>query len=85
MMEHVGIGHFDEYFLKIRELLTPDGYAFIHCIGRMSQPGTTGPFNRKYIFPGAHVRALSETFAARSAVVCGAMTWKCCDCIITTG
>jgi cyclopropane-fatty-acyl-phospholipid synthase len=64
MMEHVGIGHFDEYFLKIRELLKPDGYAFIHCIGRMSQPGTTGPFIRKYIFPGAYVPALSETFAA---------------------
>ena len=64
MMEHVGIGHFDEYFLKIRELLTPDGYAFIHCIGRMSQPGTTGPFIRIYIFPGAYVPALSETFAA---------------------
>ena len=40
------------------------GYAFIHCIGRMSQPGTTGPFIRKYIFPGAYVPALSETFAA---------------------
>ena len=64
MMEHVGIGHFDEYFLKIRELLKPDGYAFIHCIGRMSQPGTTGPFIRKYIFPGAYVPALSETFSA---------------------
>ena len=64
MMEHVGIGHFDEYFLKIRELLTPDGYAFIHCIGRMSQPGTTGPFIREYIFPGAYVPALSETLAA---------------------
>ncbi|MGA7031386.1 MAG: class I SAM-dependent methyltransferase, partial [Pseudolabrys sp.] len=64
MMEHVGIGHFDEYFLKIRELLSPDGYAFIHCIGRMSQPGTTGPFIRKYIFPGGYVPALSETFAA---------------------
>jgi cyclopropane fatty-acyl-phospholipid synthase-like methyltransferase len=35
-----------------------------HCIGRMSQPGTTGPFIRKYIFPGAYVPALSETFAA---------------------
>jgi cyclopropane fatty-acyl-phospholipid synthase-like methyltransferase len=68
MMEHVGIGHFDEYFLKIRELLTPDGYAFIHCIGRMSQPGTTGPFIRKYIFPGAYVPALSETFAATELV-----------------
>ena len=30
----------------------------------MSQPGTTGPFIRKYIFPGAYVPALSETFAA---------------------
>jgi len=64
MMEHVGAGHFDEYFRKIRELLTPDGYAFIHCIGRMSPPGTTGPFIRKYIFPGGYVPALSETFAA---------------------
>jgi cyclopropane-fatty-acyl-phospholipid synthase len=62
-MEHVGIGHFGEFFLKTRELLKPDGYAFIHCIGRMSQPGTTGPFIRKYILPGAYVPALSETFA----------------------
>jgi len=30
----------------------------------MSQPGTTGPFIRKYIFPGAYVPALSEVFAA---------------------
>lgn len=64
MMEHVGIGHFDEYFATIRKLLTDDGYAFLHCIGRMSQPGTTGPFVRKYIFPGAYVPALSEVFAA---------------------
>ena len=64
MMEHVGIGHFDEYFRKIRELLTNDGYAFVHCIGRMSPPGTTGPFIRKYIFPGGYVPALSEVFAA---------------------
>lgn len=64
MMEHVGIGHFDEYFGKVRELLTDDGYAFIHCIGRNKPPGTTGPFIRKYIFPGAYVPALSEVFAA---------------------
>jgi cyclopropane-fatty-acyl-phospholipid synthase len=64
MMEHVGIGHLDEYILKIRELLKPDGYAFIHCIGRMSPPGTTGAFILKYIFPGGYVPALSETFAA---------------------
>lgn len=64
MMEHVGIGHLDEYFGKIRELLTDDGYAFIHSIGRMSPPGTTGPFIRKYIFPGAYVPAISETTAS---------------------
>src|SRR5665213_154388 len=75
MMEHVGIGHFDEYFMKIRELLKPDGYAFIHCIGRMSQPGTTGPFIRRYIFPGGYAPALSETFAAteRCGLWCGDM------------
>lgn len=44
MMEHVGIGHFAEYFSKIGELLTEDGYALVHCIGRMTPPGTTGPF-----------------------------------------
>lgn len=64
MMEHVGFGHFDAYFRKIRELLTDDGYAYIHCIGRTSPPGTTGPFIRKYIFPGSYVPSLSEVFAA---------------------
>ena len=64
MMEHVGIGHFDEYFGKIRGVLADDGYAFLHCIGRNTPPGTTGPFIRKYIFPGAYVPALSEVFAA---------------------
>lgn len=64
MMEHVGIGHIDEYFAKIRNLLTPGGFAFVHSIGRMTQPGTTGPFIRKYIFPGGYVPALSEVFAA---------------------
>ena len=64
MMEHVGIAHFDEYFAKIGSLLKDDGYAFIHCIGRMSPPGTTGPFIRKYIFPGGYSPALSEVLAA---------------------
>jgi cyclopropane-fatty-acyl-phospholipid synthase len=64
MMEHVGIGHFGEYFSKIGELLTEGGYALIHCIGRMSPPGTTGPFIRKHIFPGVYTPSLSEVFAA---------------------
>ncbi|MBR0655536.1 SAM-dependent methyltransferase [Plastoroseomonas arctica] len=64
MMEHVGIGNFDAYFGKIRSLLTDDGFAMVHCIGRMRPPGTTGPFIRKYIFPGGYVPSLSEVFAA---------------------
>ena len=63
MMEHVGIGHFKEFFGQVRALMKPDGYAFIHSIGRMTQPGTTSPFFRKYIFPGGYTPALSETFA----------------------
>ncbi len=62
MMEHVGVGHLDAYFAVVKQLLAPDGYAFVHAIGRMTPPGTTGPFYRKYIFPGGYVPALSEVF-----------------------
>jgi cyclopropane fatty-acyl-phospholipid synthase-like methyltransferase len=64
MMEHVGSGQFDAYFGKIRNLLKVDGFALVHCIGRMRPPSSTGPFIRKYIFPGAYVPSLSEVFAA---------------------
>jgi cyclopropane-fatty-acyl-phospholipid synthase len=64
MMEHVGVAHFDAYFATIRRLLAPGGYALVHAIGRMSPPGSTAPFIRKYIFPGGYVPALSEVFAS---------------------
>lgn len=64
MMEHVGVAHFDEYFATIKRLLAPGGYALVHAIGRMSPPGSTAPFIRKYIFPGGYVPALSEVFAS---------------------
>ncbi|MBX9698903.1 MAG: cyclopropane-fatty-acyl-phospholipid synthase family protein [Acetobacteraceae bacterium] len=64
MMEHVGIGNYEEYFGAVRRLLAPGGFAMIHSIGRMTPPGTTGPFIYKYIFPGGYVPALSEVFAA---------------------
>jgi len=63
MFEHVGIGHFAEYFNAIRELLTDDGVALVHSIGRKGGPSTTGAWIRKYIFPGGYSPALSETFA----------------------
>ena len=75
MMEHVGVGHFDSYFTTIRGLLKEGGFALVHAIGRMSPPGTTAPFIRKYIFPGGYVPALSEVFASLERT--GA--W-CADC-----
>jgi cyclopropane-fatty-acyl-phospholipid synthase len=64
MMEHVGVAYFDEYFRSVKRLLKPGGFAMIHAIGRMSPPGSTAPFIRKYIFPGGYVPALSEVFAS---------------------
>jgi cyclopropane-fatty-acyl-phospholipid synthase len=64
MMEHVGVGYFDEYFATVKRLLKPGGFALIHAIGRMSPPGSTSPFIRKYIFPGGYIPALSEVFAS---------------------
>lgn len=64
MFEHVGINHYNQYFDKVRSLLTPEGVALIHTIGRMEPPGTTDPWIRKYIFPGGYLPALSEMVSA---------------------
>jgi cyclopropane-fatty-acyl-phospholipid synthase len=64
MFEHVGISQFDAYFKKIKELLTDDGIAIVHSIGRKGGPGQTGAWVRKYIFPGGYSPALSETLQA---------------------
>jgi cyclopropane-fatty-acyl-phospholipid synthase len=61
MFEHVGLGQFETYFGKIRDLLTADGIALVHSIGRKGGPGQTGKWIRKYIFPGGYSPALSET------------------------
>ena len=44
----------------MRDLLTDDGVALLHSIGRSDGPGATNPFIRKYIFPGGYSPALSE-------------------------
>ena len=64
MFEHVGRSHHDEFFRKIRELLTEDGVCLLHSIGRMAPPGATSPWLIKYIFPGGYAPSLSETLAA---------------------
>lgn len=60
MFEHVGVGHFAEYFQHAARLLKPDGVFLLHAIGRADGPGATNPFIRKYIFPGGYIPALSE-------------------------
>jgi cyclopropane-fatty-acyl-phospholipid synthase len=60
MFEHVGTPHYGSFFRKLRDLLPDDGVAVLHAIGRMDGPNTTGPWVRKYIFPGAYIPALSE-------------------------
>src|SRR5262249_5384079 len=64
MFEHVGVNHYARFFRKVRELLTEDGIALIHTIGRSQPPAATNPFIAKYIFPGGYIPALSEVTAA---------------------
>ena len=64
MFEHVGIGHYGEYFGGVDHLLAPDGIALIHTIGRLDVPGATNPWIAKYIFPGGYIPALSEMAGA---------------------
>ena len=60
MFEHVGVPHYRDFFAKVKELLTEDGVALLHSIGRMDGPYVTNPWLRKYIFPGGYSPALSE-------------------------
>jgi len=60
MFEHVGVGHYEEFFRKIKDLLSEDGVALLHTIGRADGPGATNPWLAKYIFPGGYTPALSE-------------------------
>ncbi len=60
MFEHVGIGHFPEFFAKVATLLKDDGAAVLHSINRSNGPGATSAWIKKYIFPGGYVPALSE-------------------------
>jgi cyclopropane-fatty-acyl-phospholipid synthase len=64
MFEHVGLRHYPEFFAKVRELLTDDGVAVLHSIGRMDGPSVTNEWIRKYIFPGGYMPALSEVLPA---------------------
>jgi cyclopropane-fatty-acyl-phospholipid synthase len=60
MFEHVGVGHYREFFDTVSRCLQPDGVALLHAIGRGDGPGSTNPWIAKYIFPGGYCPAVSE-------------------------
>lgn len=64
MFEHVGAAHYDTFFARIADLLTEDGVALLHTIGRPDGPGATNAWISKYIFPGGYIPALSEIVAS---------------------
>ncbi|ACB95639.1 SAM-dependent methyltransferase [Beijerinckia indica] len=73
MLEHVGIGSYEEYFAKVKSLLKPDGVMLLHAIGQFDSPTYTNPWIQKYIFPGGYIPALSEVLPAierHGLVVC---------------
>jgi cyclopropane-fatty-acyl-phospholipid synthase len=60
MFEHVGVGHYEQFFRVVKRCLVPDGVALIHSIGRFDGPSSTNPWIAKYIFPGGYSPSLSE-------------------------
>ncbi|MEM8959325.1 MAG: cyclopropane-fatty-acyl-phospholipid synthase family protein [Pseudomonadota bacterium] len=74
MFEHVGPPHYREYFDHVQRLLSADGIALIHFIGRAFEPAPQSPWILKYIFPGGYTPAMSEVFGPLER----AHLW-CCD------
>jgi cyclopropane-fatty-acyl-phospholipid synthase len=65
MFEHVGARHYEEFFLKCRQLLKPDGVMLLHTIGKLGEVSKgPDPFTDKWIFPGYHLPSISEMSAA---------------------
>ncbi len=61
MFEHVGPQNFLSYFSTAKRLMKDDGVFVLHSIGRAKPNASDPPFVEKYIFPNAHIPALSET------------------------
>jgi cyclopropane-fatty-acyl-phospholipid synthase len=64
MFEHVGVGHYRAFFRKLYDLLSENGVAVLHSIGRSGPPSSTSARIAKYIFPGGYIPALSEVLPA---------------------
>ena len=81
MFEHVGVGHYKEFFRKCRALLKDDGIAVLHSINRSDGPGATSAWTKKYIFPGGYVPGSVGSGAAyREAAASMSPTSRSCGC-----
>lgn len=49
MFEHVGVGHYREFFQTLHRILAPGGVALVHSIGRSHGPAATNAWLAKYI------------------------------------
>jgi cyclopropane-fatty-acyl-phospholipid synthase len=59
MLEHVGVGHYEELGRVVHRCLGGRGRGLIHSIGR-NHPAPLQPWIEKRIFPGAYPPTLSE-------------------------
>ncbi|MFP5329572.1 MAG: class I SAM-dependent methyltransferase [Alphaproteobacteria bacterium] len=64
MFEHVGLDHYDDFFVTCRRLLKRDGVMLLHTIGKLGTASKPDPFTDKYIFPGYHLPSLSQMCVA---------------------
>jgi cyclopropane-fatty-acyl-phospholipid synthase len=60
MFEHVGRPHYHRFFSRLNALLTDDGVALLHTIGRVHPPSPINVWIRQNIFPGAYLPSLSQ-------------------------
>ena len=66
MFEHVGIGHYREFFDTVARCLKPDGVALIHAIGRSDGPGSTNPWIANTSSRVATARPVGSSAAGRT-------------------
>jgi len=59
MLEHVGLANYRAMGDMVKRVLSPDGLALVHTIGR-SHPRVADAWIRKHIFPGGHIPSLGE-------------------------
>ncbi len=64
MLEHVGADGIERFFQILDGLLTADGVALVHAIGRQEDSSGANPWVERHIAPGAYIPTASQALAA---------------------